>query len=62
MQDFLARMNIERFQRLISEERDPENRVHLERMLVEEQEKLRACDERVESASHGHMNDGSDRQ
>lgn len=42
MQKFIARANIERFQKLIAEEPDGANRARLERMLAEEEAKLRA--------------------
>lgn len=63
MQEFIARMNIERFRRLIAEEPEAANRARLERMLVEEQEKLRACRTHPDSiASQDQGDHGSDRQ
>jgi hypothetical protein len=63
MQEFIARANIERFHKLIDEERDGESRDRLIRMLVEEQAKLRACETHPKAEpSQDQGGGGSERQ
>lgn len=49
MREFIFRLNVEHYQRLIAAEPDTAKRARLERMLAEELERLRAC--RVDPAS-----------
>jgi hypothetical protein len=42
--DFVQRLNIERFERLLREEADPEKRRKLERLIQEEREGLFRAD------------------
>lgn len=58
MQEFVARENIERFRRLIVEEPDGPNRDCIERMLVAEQTKLRACQTDLPPVSSAGQDDG----
>jgi len=63
MQDFIFRVNIAPFQRLIADEADQAKRDRLERMLVEEQEKLQAYRAHLDSLpSHDRTSDGSSAQ
>lgn len=63
MQKFVARENIERFRKLIAEAPDGADRARLERMLAEEEEKLRAYGAGTESvASQDRGDDESNRQ
>jgi hypothetical protein len=44
MERFVAMLNIERFRRRLAEARDPREHAHFERLLAEEQERLREAE------------------
>lgn len=58
MQEFLARKNIDLFRKLLAEKPEAATRALLERMLIEEQQKLRACRRPAAVASQDRVNDG----
>jgi len=60
MQEFILRVNIERFQHLADQETDATKRDHLKRLLSEEKEKLQAYRTHLEPVpSWDRTNDGS---